>query len=377
MFGRTSEWVEDANPMHAAPVKARNGNMVLAARVPASEQPRVVPRSRVMSVPLADFRHTRCPDGLPVAARMSLPYSLQPLDTYFTRADELSGPHPYVAHHLRLFAVELAMKMKGPDANQFLLTQMDILEKEKGSVEPPLYQPPLCPDPNWKPPPPPAPPEAPVAAAGAADASDGSNGSTADDGTAQSSDAKPEEAAASASSSKGMFSFLSKQPPKPSVDAAKEGVANLSIAGDPKPPPSDAPKPPMITPHKVAATPQQALRTLALDLYERGRQADKPDTFPSPSTSWGVSEAPKIARCLHASAVILDALKHFEPKLPAELERYQTAAHRRSVQLGGQINSAFKLKEGEPISLKWRPADMAAATPLPLPPPLFPSVPRS
>ena len=40
MFGRTSEWVEDANPMHAAPVKARNGNMVLAARVPASEQPK-------------------------------------------------------------------------------------------------------------------------------------------------------------------------------------------------------------------------------------------------------------------------------------------------------------------------------------------------
>jgi hypothetical protein len=310
-------------------------------------------------------------------ANMSVPYSLQPLETYFTRANELSGPHPYVAHHLRLFAVELAMKMKGPDANQFLLTQMDILEKEKGTVEPPLYQPPLCPDPNWKPPPPPPPPEAPpVAAAGAADASDGRNGSTAD-GTGAS-DTKPEEAAASASSSKGMFSFLSKQPPNPSLDAAKEGAANLSIAGDPKPPPStEAPKPPMITPHKVAATPQQALRTLALDLYERGRQADKPDTFPSPSTSWGVSEAPKIARCLHASAVILDALKHFEPTLPAELERYQTAAHRRSVQLGGQINSAFKLKEGEPISLKWRPADMAAATPLPLPPPLFPSVPRS
>jgi hypothetical protein len=238
------------------------------------------------------------------SANMSIPYSLQPLETYFTRANELSGPHPYVAHHLRLFAVELAMKMKGPDANQFLLTQMDILEKEKGTVEPPLYQPPLCPDPNWKPPPPPPPPEAPpVAAAGAADASDGRNGSTAD-GTGAS-DTKPEEAAASASSSKGMFSFLSKQPPNPSLDAAKEGAANLSIAGDPKPPPStEAPKPPMITPHKVAATPQQALRTLALDLYERGRQADKPDTFPPPSTSWGVSDAPKIARCLHSGRAV-------------------------------------------------------------------------
>jgi len=32
MFARTSEWVEEANPMHAAPVKARNGNM-LAPRV--------------------------------------------------------------------------------------------------------------------------------------------------------------------------------------------------------------------------------------------------------------------------------------------------------------------------------------------------------
>ena len=55
---------------------------------------------------------------------------------------------------------------------------------------------------------------------------------------------------------------------------------------------------------RVAATPQQALRTLALDLYERGRQADKPDTFPPPSTSWGVSDAPKIARCLHSGRAV-------------------------------------------------------------------------
>ena len=322
---------------------------------------------------------------------MAAPHSLKPVETYFMRANELSGAHPFVAYYVRKFGFELAMKMKGPDAGNFLLAQMEILEAGKGTIKPPLYQPPPYPDPNWKPPPPPAPPPQaePEASAATVDEPTPAPAPTTDAGAAE------------APKSGGIFSFMSKQPPKTTtndVAAAQDGVSSLSVA-EPKPkpagdnasaaaappPPSPPPTAPMITPPKVAATPQQALRMLALDLYERARQADKPSVFPSPSTTFGVSEAPRIARGLHAAAVLLDAMKQFDPKLPADLERFQLAAHARSSKLGAQINSAFKFKEDEPIPLKWRPADLSAPTPLPPAPPpppppmeasLFPSVPR-
>jgi len=328
---------------------------------------------------------------------MSVPHSLVPVETYFTRANELSGPHPFVAYHVRKFGFELAMKMKGADAGQFLLAQMEILEKEKGTVKPPLHQPPPYPDPNWKPPAPPAAAENPVAPAEPPAASEGvteAAGAPAADGAdavkKEGDDNMTEAEKKEGDEKKGgfmsnAFSFMSKQPPK--SPTPEDGVAALSVE-DKKPDvaaPAPAPKPPMITPPKVAASPHQAMRTLALDLYERGRQADKPDVYPSPSTSFGVTTAPAVARCLHAAAVILDSLKQFDVKLPPDLERFQKAAHARSVKLGGQINSAFKFKDGEPIPLTWRPADMSAATPLPpnlTPPPpppvapsLFPSVP--
>mmetsp|Transcript_23508 Transcript_23508/g.60074 ORF Transcript_23508/g.60074 Transcript_23508/m.60074 type:complete len:335 (+) Transcript_23508:66-1070(+) len=329
----------------------------------------------------------------------AMPHSLQPLETYFTRANELNGAHPFVAHHLRLFGFELAMKMKGNDAGSFLLAEMEKLEVEKRTVKAPLYQPAAYPDPNWKPPPPPelepvpAAAEAPDIDAAASDATDAAPA------------AAPAADGAGAESVGFVGNILNpfpKQPPKPpprgedtaKEDVAKEGVkegvekmtlgeggSSSAAAGKPAAPP----KPPMITPPKTTATPQQALRMLAFDLYERARHSDKPDVYPSPSTTWGVTEAPKIARCLHAAAVILDAMKQFDPKLPADVERIQIAAHRRSVKLGGQINHSFKFKDGEPIPLKWRPADMTAVTPLPpneAPPPpppvapaLFPSVP--
>ena len=73
----------------------------------------------------------------------SVPASLGPVSTYFERSDELKRSHPFAAHHLRLFGVELAMKMKRADAGHFLLAQMDILEAEKkqpSCTNPPTVQ---------------------------------------------------------------------------------------------------------------------------------------------------------------------------------------------------------------------------------------------
>jgi hypothetical protein len=52
MFARTSEWVEEANPMHAAPVKARNGNM-LAPRVEQHE----IEMSALMGAKFRPYTH--------------------------------------------------------------------------------------------------------------------------------------------------------------------------------------------------------------------------------------------------------------------------------------------------------------------------------
>ena len=67
----------------------------------------------------------------------TLPLSMEPLRPYFDRAHELKGAHPFEAHHIRVFAMTLAMKMNHGDAGNFLLQQMDTLEAEKSAVKPP------------------------------------------------------------------------------------------------------------------------------------------------------------------------------------------------------------------------------------------------
>merc|ERR1740130_1029067 len=125
---------------------------------------------------------------------------------------------------------------------------------------------------------------------------------------------------------------------------------------------------------------------LGLDLYERARAADQPATWPSPAISWSFDGAPRVAKCLHASAVVLDSLKQFAP-LPADIAPFQVAAHRRAQQLATQLQQSFK--NAPVIPLDWRPADMDAEVPVfvaapAAPPPrvdscgasLFPSVPK-
>jgi hypothetical protein len=135
----------------------------------------------------------------------------------------------------------------------------------------------------------------------------------------------------------------------------------------------------------VPAREEEAIRVCGLDLYERSRVADRPGTFPSPAVAWSVTDAPRVAQCLHASAVVLDCLKLFSPDLPTDLKQLQAAAHRRSVQLASQLAHAFKTSPC--IPLDWVPADTRAPprpppvktealqhTPLP-PPAVFPTVP--
>jgi len=150
-----------------------------------------------------------------------------------------------------------------------------------------------------------------------------------------------------------------------------------------------APTPPPTTVEyrNVPQTPTEALKAAALDIYERARAADQPKGFPSPSTHWGVVEAPKICRGLHAAAVIIDCIKRFEDgAVPADLLPFQNAAHRRSQQLSSQIHNAFKLAAA-PLRADWAPVDQNAPfagfkPPVAAPPPqpatiAFPSAPTS
>ena len=84
-----------------------------------------------------------------------------------------------------------------------------------------------------------------------------------------------------------------------------------------------------------------ALRRMAIDLYERAKGSDRPDiSNPHPSMKWTVVEAPKVAQCFHASAVLFDALRQFPElrQLPQELLACQQAAHARSQQLSHQLS---------------------------------------
>ena len=55
--------------------------------------------------------------------------------------------------------------------------------------------------------------------------------------------------------------------------------------------------------------------------------------------------------------MVLDSLKQFGP-LPAELLPFQAAAHRRSQQIGQQIQSSLKTES--PVPLNWSPVDTSA-----------------
>jgi hypothetical protein len=253
---------------------------------------------------------------------MNIPNSLEPLRTYFERARDLAPGHPYAAQFINIFAANLAMKTKGRDAGQFMLNLMDEMEAVRAKkIQPPMVRPPA-------PAAPAAPPSAPAA----------------------------------------------------EKKAEEEGAAASEENPDPAPPPA-----PPAAPAPVKATPEQALKMLALDLFERARAADKPNLYPSVGVSWSASDAPKVAQCLHACAVILDCMKQFNPKLPDDVLPYQKAAHQRSKQLAGQLANAFKTPAC--IPLDWQPVDLdnlectLAKPPPPMPPPvaasLFPSAPTS
>ena len=65
--------------------------------------------------------------------------------------------------------------------------------------------------------------------------------------------------------------------------------------------------------------------------------------------------------------MLLDCLKQFSHPLPAQVLPFQTAAHKRSVQLASQL--AQVLKTPAVIPTDWRPADLNAAVPVHVPPP--------
>ena len=297
------------------------------------------------------YSHTSA-SGAPSPAVMAVPLAIAPCATYFLRADEMKAVQPFVAHHLRLFGVEMAMKMSSRDAaaGRFLLTQMDNLEAEKKEVK--FTTPPTARKAFTVAPPPAPPPPKVEAAVDVSDEASAAKDAKKKDGEDATEEGKKEVAEKADDKSDSGDK-------KPEERAAGD-LSNLSLAGGAgeasvaaaAPPPK-----PRVEYRQVAQTPTEALKSFALDLYERARGADDPKAFPSPSTSWGVVEAPKIARGLHACAVTLDAIKQFGA-LPADLLPFQTAAHKRSQQLGQQIHNAFKTEA--PVPPLWAPVDVNA-----------------
>lgn len=124
-----------------------------------------------------------------------------------------------------------------------------------------------------------------------------------------------------------------------------------------------------------------ALRAFGLNLLSRARHADRPDLHPSPALAWTLNEAPLVAKCFHAGAVILDCLKLHEPRLPPDLLQAQLAAHTRSRSLARALSAS--LRSAPCIPLEWEPVPPhalpacspaeAAAPPLPPRPPPPPS----
>jgi hypothetical protein len=317
---------------------------------------------------------------------MSMPLSMEPLRPYFDRAHELKGGHPFEAHHVRVFAMTLAMKMNHSDAGNFLLQQMDTLEEEKKVVKPPTK--PAVVGTKTVDPPAPAPEAAAPAEAEAP--AEASSDAAAPADAEKKPDAPEKKSSGFMDSFKDAFNkkvSTSEQDQAAAANAAAQASAAAKRAAEAKP---AAPTTVSVVLEAARpSTPQEALKALAYNLYERARAVDRPATFPSPAVQWSIVEAPRVAMGLHAAAVLLDALKQFSPALPADVQPIQTAAHRRSQQLAGQLQQAMKLA-APCIPTSWAPADLNADVPVPVPAPpkpapavpamappsAFPSVPR-
>ncbi|KAJ4455933.1 putative protein OF MAMMALIAN LYST-INTERACTING PROTEIN 5 [Paratrimastix pyriformis] len=70
------------------------------------------------------------------------PLSLKPLRPYLARAAELDSFNPLMAYYCRMYALEIAMKLRAeqkandPESSKFLLAMMDRCEKDKASLNP-------------------------------------------------------------------------------------------------------------------------------------------------------------------------------------------------------------------------------------------------
>ena len=94
------------------------------------------------------------------------------------------------------------------------------------------------------------------------------------------------------------------------------------------------------------------IRRMALDLFAKATTADKPDAYPNAGNQWSVLEAPKVAKCFHACAVVFDALR-LHAALSADEARDQAYAATRSQVLSTQLGRALKLSTGIPPM--WKP----------------------
>jgi len=314
------------------------------------------------------------------------------------------GGKPYVAHRLRKFGIELAMKVKGPDAGPYLLRQFDLVDQEKAAnikCPPRKPKPPPAPAPAPAPPPEPAPAPAPEAASTeGGKEGEGKEGEEGGEKKEEGGDEKKEgekegekkkgigEKVAAAGEKMAISLNLKDSPEKKEKAAAEAAAAEKAAAEVAAAEKAAADKAAAEKkaaeearyPKELESDEAEAIRLCGLELYERGRAADKPGQVPSPSVKWGVMDAPRVAMSLHAAAVVLDCLKLFMPQLPADLLPFQRAAHRRSNDLAKHMQN---YRVGEPIlPLEWKPADMSAAVPVPCPPPpalppsAFPSAPR-
>ena len=120
------------------------------------------------------------------------------------------------------------------------------------------------------------------------------------------------------------------------------------------------------------------IRALALDLFDRARASDNVDGYPSATATWTITDAPKVARAYHASAVCFDALR-FLHELRADDTVKQQSAHLRSKKLAMQLHAVCRTRE-PCIPISWQPLPLglfptpppAAAPPAAAPPPAGP-----
>ena len=82
-------------------------------------------------------------------------------------------------------------------------------------------------------------------------------------------------------------------------------------------------------------------QALAVDLYGRAQAADKPDAYPSATATWTTTNAPKVARAFHSSAVCFDCLRLLRDLRPDEVAQ-QRSALQRSKSLAIQLHTVMR-----------------------------------